>query len=282
MRWYLRDLAKLALDFFQSIGVFLLKLFGVINFPVPPNSDMRKTSSVSIRHYYFTGLTTFYPIATLARYYGMSFDSTTKVLDFGCGVGRQLLHLTRNYPDAKYFACDVASSAIDFIAKNYPKVDAYVNEFTPPLKYPNGEMDLVLSVSTFSHFDVEMQHAWIKELYRVTKPGGLALLTVEGEKAIPLLAHEFTGGTAAMEEQLRRDGIIYKEYWWLKEIKNHRAIAPRFDTALGLGASYGSTIMSPEFIRRNWTVPGFEVLGIAGGVIDMRQDVVVLRRPLDR
>jgi ubiquinone/menaquinone biosynthesis C-methylase UbiE len=125
---------------------------------------------------------------TIARFYGIKFDSTTKILDFGCGVGRQLMPLTDHFPDAQYFALDVDRSHIEFIRKSHPADDADVNGFMPPLKYADGEMDLVYSVSTFSHFELPTQSAWLAELFRVTKPGGLVLPTIEGAWALAKIA----------------------------------------------------------------------------------------------
>jgi hypothetical protein len=85
-----------------------------------------------------------------------------------------------------------------------------------------------------------------------------------------------------IEGILRRDGIFYKEYAWLKELKKRGpALSPKVEMASYFGDSYGNTIMTTDFVRKNWTAAGFEVLGIAEGVIDARQDLVVLRRPIN-
>jgi hypothetical protein len=69
---------------------------------------------------------------------------------------------------------------------------------------------------------------------------------------------------------------------WLKELKKPGpSLTAEVDLASYLGDSYGNMIMTPEFVRRSWKGAGFEVLGIAEGVIGARQDLVVLRRPID-
>ena len=90
MNWYVKELAKLCLNVLQDAEVLLGRSVGIIRFPVPPHSSMRKTGDTTIWHYFKIGVMSFMPIATLARYNGIKFDATTKVLDFGCGVGRQL------------------------------------------------------------------------------------------------------------------------------------------------------------------------------------------------
>jgi SAM-dependent methyltransferase len=276
----LRETLKIVMNSYQDMEVGILRAVGAIDFPVPPNSNMRKTSAKTIKQYVRSSLTTYSPIITMARFYGIPFDSSTKVLDFGCGVGRQLMPLVRHFPDAQYFAVDVDPSSVDFIRKAYPNVKSGINGFMPPLDFPDQAMDLVYSVSTFSHFDLPTQSAWLKELFRITKPGGLVLPTIEGKRALAQLSDATSTADKEIDEKLRADGIFYKEYVWLKKLKSRGpALSAKVDIASFFGDSYGNTIMTPDFIYRNWTSPGFEVLGIAEGVIDARQDLVVLRRP---
>jgi SAM-dependent methyltransferase len=278
----LREFLKLVMNVYQDCKVAILRLIGVIDFPVPPNSNMRKTSARTIRQYLNSSLTTYAPIITMARFYGIKFDSSTKVLDFGCGVGRQLMPLTRHFPEAQYFAVDVDPSSVNFIRKSYPAVHAGVNGFMPPLQFADKEMDLTYSVSTFSHFDLPTQSAWLAELFRITRPGGFVFPTIEGRRALTKVSGKASTRDIEIEEKLRTDGVFYKEYVWLKQLqKRGPALSASVDIASFLGDSYGNTIMTPEFIYRNWTAAGFEVLGISEGVIDARQDLVVLRRPVN-
>ena len=92
IKFLLKTVVKALIDKYQAVKVALLRAMGVIDFPVPPNSRMRGTSSSTIRHYYESGLTTTLPIVTAAYIEGLDLRSPAEVLDFGCGVGRQLLH----------------------------------------------------------------------------------------------------------------------------------------------------------------------------------------------
>src|SRR5579871_1214642 len=143
LKFLLKSAAKSGVDQYQAVKVSLLRAMGVIDFPVPPNSRMRGTSSSTIRHYYESGLTTSLPIITAAYIEGLDLRSSLQVLDFGCGVGRQLLQFKRNYPALKLYACDVNNRSIEFIQKAYPDIESYTSAFMPPLKYPDGRFDLV-------------------------------------------------------------------------------------------------------------------------------------------
>src|ERR1700748_1036812 len=98
IKFLLKTTAKALIDKYEAAKVALLRAVGVVDFPVPPNSRMRGTSSSTIRHYYESGLTTTLPIVTAAYIEGLDLRSSAEVLDFGCGVGRQMLPFKRNYP----------------------------------------------------------------------------------------------------------------------------------------------------------------------------------------
>jgi SAM-dependent methyltransferase len=273
-----RDLAKICLNLVQTLYVACARSVGLIDFPVPLNSSMRKTSSKTVRHYFISGINSYLPIATMGLHRKVALDHPIAVLDFGCGVCRQLLHFTRNYPKARYFACDIDYTLIDFVTKNYPSVKAELTSFQPPLKYASDSMDMVYSVSTFSHFGLDDQKTWLAELHRIVKPGGHCFLTTEGWKAYASLRALFADDGEA-EALLAAKGILYKEYAFLKFDRDRRHLSPKVNRVLGVEGTYGNTVMTPEYIRKNWSGFGFEVIDVVEGVIDNRQDLVVLRKP---
>ena len=187
----IKKLAKIGLNIAQNVQVAIARIFGLVDFPVPANSSMRKTSSKKVRHYYVSGIQSAVPIITSAQREGVRFDKGTRVLDFGCGVGRQLLHFTRNLPEPDYYGCDIDDTSIDFVQKAYPQVDAHTSSFSPPLKYDDAFFDMIYSVSIFSHLNMEDLGTWLAELGRITRPGGYCFLTTEGETDISPLAPIF-------------------------------------------------------------------------------------------
>ena len=58
--------------------------------------------------------------------------------------------------------------------RTFPFVTASVNELAPPLRYEDGQFDLVYAISVFTHLPHDLERAWIDELGRITAPGGLA------------------------------------------------------------------------------------------------------------
>lgn len=273
-----KKLVKRGLDQLQHVEVAVARCLGFIDFPVPPNSSMRKTSSRSIRHYYGSSIRSFLPIAACAIREHLALHENIKILDFGCGVGRGLLYFTRYYPHPKYYACDIDDTSIEFVRRAYPQVNAYSNQFYPPLKYADEFFDLVYSVSIFSHLSIEDHNPWLNELARVTKSGGYCFLTTEGKTALSALASVFKRDTDTLTQELQERGYLYKEYDFLKKSvqdQNTLRIASRL---VGVEGSYGHTVISPQYVRSEWGTDKFHVIDILEGIIDSRQDLVILRR----
>jgi len=105
------------------------------------------------------------------------------ILDFGCGCGRTLTWLTRQFPDVKFHGTDVDTEAIAWCRAHLPLVDWQVNAALPPLERGQGAFDLVYAISVFTHLDADHQDQWLHEFARVLRPGGILLLTVHGEGA---------------------------------------------------------------------------------------------------
>jgi SAM-dependent methyltransferase len=277
MNQRLRELIRLFFNLIQNIEVFFLRLLGIIDFPVPPNSNMRRTSAKTIKHYIYSGITTYLPIATLAQYLGVNFDEKIKILDFGCGGAGQLRMFTKHFPTTHFYACDVDPSSIDFIKRGYPQVNSCVNNFKPPLPFESNQFDLIYSVSTFSHFDAETINVWLLEFSRILKVNGVLLLTIEGEFAIKVVADETTESPELIKLELEKSGIFYKNYDWLGTLqKRGKALTKSVDISTYFGSAYGNTVLSRKFIDENFNNYGLKVMGVSEGIICERQDLVAL------
>lgn len=273
-----KSAAKRAIDVYFSAKTGLLRAFQVIDFPVPPNHNLRTTSSTTIRHYYESGLTTLMPIVTSALTFGARLDEPINVLDFGCGVARQLLHLTRLYPNVHAYGCDVNDDAIAFMQRAYPGVQTYSNSFDPPLSYDNGTFDLVYSVSIFSHLSEKDAQLWLAELRRVAKPDAILCLTFNSFTSLAS-SHRRGYRLQCTAERLQESGF------WFDADESKFELVKAAESVLKFGANmigitriYGEMYYSPERARALFENSGFEVLAIVPGVIDRLQDLAVVRR----
>ncbi len=104
--------------------------------------------------------------------------SDMRILDAGCGYGRNLVHLLRE--GAEIFAVDASTEAIDHVralaaelAPQLPPQNFQVAAIEA-MPFPDAFADVVLCNSVL-HFARDEQHflAMVSELWRVLRPGGL-------------------------------------------------------------------------------------------------------------
>jgi len=174
----IKDAAKSALHFLPDL--LSTAYYRAQGFRIPPRSLRTTAGSPGVRRFIEAGRNCAAPLLGALESAGSSLEDSDAVLDFGCGCGRVFQHLYRRCPGALR-GCDVNRPAIEWMRGNFPEAEFEVNDFTPPLPYAAGRFDLVFSVSVFTHIDEEQQFAWLDELSRALRPGGLALLTVTGQ-----------------------------------------------------------------------------------------------------
>jgi SAM-dependent methyltransferase len=75
------------------------------------------------------------------------------------------------------------------------------NELSPPLDYESGSFDLCYAVSVFTHLTEAMQDAWLSELKRVIRPGGILLVTLSGEG-------DLVRTTPAEQDRFRKGEVV--------------------------------------------------------------------------
>jgi SAM-dependent methyltransferase len=147
-------------------------------------------------------------------------QSYHRVLDVGCGIGKQAVPLTR-YLDStgSYEGFDIVDHGIRWcqreITSRFPNfrfrhVDVFNKHYNPQGKvlpshwtfpYADAEFDFVCLISVFTHMLSEAVLNYISEISRVLKPGGKAFISffllndvsrrliAEGKSTIPL-THE--------------------------------------------------------------------------------------------
>jgi SAM-dependent methyltransferase len=94
------------------------------------------------------------------------------LLELGCGEGRGVSELA---PLANsYRAIDKIKSVVDQLSDTYPQYEFISGKF-PPFPYETNSFDVIVSFQVIEH--VGEDEEFVKEIHRVLKPGGVALLT---------------------------------------------------------------------------------------------------------
>ena len=195
----------------------------------------------------------------LAQVHGRALTDMGAVLDWGCGCGRVSRYL-KKLGCRNLHGVDVDEANVAWCVGNLPEVAVQLSELQPPLPFPDAHFDLIIGISIFTHLREPTQFAWLEELARVLKPGGLAIVTVMSEGQIALQA-----GTAADIENVRSKGFVVTD--------------DNDQLRLGEDAEnyYVNVYHSKAYLYENWN----KYLNIVEIVPFMgtHQDAVVLRRP---
>lgn len=93
-----------------------------------------------------------------------------KVLDVGCGTGAWVLEMAADYPRSTFVGIDVADT---FPTSNVPaNCKFFKANVLKTLPFDEGEFDYVFQRFLFPAFTPEDWAIAVKEIVRVTKPGG--------------------------------------------------------------------------------------------------------------
>ena len=105
-----------------------------------------------------------------------------KVLDWGCGPARILRHLPELMDDnCTFYGTDYNSKSIEWCSENLPNIQFNNNKLSADLPYENDYFDIIYGLSIFTHLSAKMHTNWFNELYRILKPGGIMLITTQGD-----------------------------------------------------------------------------------------------------
>jgi SAM-dependent methyltransferase len=199
---------------------------------------------------------------------GRSLEDFDRLLDFGCGCGRFLRHFGAIADQVEINGTDIDAKMIEWLRANVPYGSYDVAPHEPPLPYPDHHFDLVINHSVFSHLDERMQDLWLGELRRITRPGGLLLLTVEGQSSWNRTAAACEVGGEDPER-------------WRTELESRGILFISDDLFVGSSHPdfYHSAIHAPWYVLEHWT----QFFDVAAFIPDgsLSQDLIVLRRWAD-
>lgn len=157
--------------------------------PLPPADLIFVVAGTSnVEWFLHSGKLAFDAIKDILEKNRIPLDSLGKVLDFGSGCGRVVRHWRGQ--TAQVFGTDYNADLVKWCAANLPAANFALNRLSPPLEYEDDTFDLVYALSVFTHLSEDLQLAWLAELRRIIRPGGLLFLTLHGRYYLDRVLNE--------------------------------------------------------------------------------------------
>jgi SAM-dependent methyltransferase len=185
-----------------------------------------------------------------------------RILDFGCGCGRVLRYMGEIAGAATFHATDIDREAIAWCEANFGgevrrgRFSFIVNQDHPPSPFDSDYFDLVYGISVFTHLPEGLQLEWLAELRRITRPGGIVVLSTQGGALIR--RHLSPEDDRRFDEK----GFHYFPY----------------GSTEGLPEYYQAAWHDRAYIDRVWS-EFFDIIGHTPGGIAGHQDLILCRKP---
>lgn len=214
---------------------------------LPPDYLMYESFQLDYHRYYVNGKKTAEWLVGLVQKH-QSLNGAS-VLDWGCGPARVIRHLPGLIESGTFYGSDYNRQSIAWCSANFTDIYFHSNDLMPGLVYEKEWFELIYAISIFTHLSMEAHEAWLKELVRVLKPGGILFLTLHGDS--------FAGKLTPQEKQLYdSDQLVIRG----QVSEGHRTF----------------TAFHPERWVRIWTLSLTVLEHIRGG--EGEQDVWILRK----
>jgi SAM-dependent methyltransferase len=113
-----------------------------------------------------------YKIAELARFLGSLKAQGARIFDFGSGIGNSIPFFRQYFPEASLTCADPSERSLDLSRRRFPGAEAYTILEGREIPHSAGAFDVAFSACVFHHISHSEHAYWLKELLRVTRPGG--------------------------------------------------------------------------------------------------------------
>ncbi len=230
-------------------------------FPFPPAANMaRVIGDTSVARFAMGGATIFNNVASTLREMGLGWGDFPQILDWGCGAGRLTRYLIGETP-CSVTGVDIDDDNIAWCRQTYTGNTFHTVPLRPPTELPSGRFDLVFGLSVLTHLQEADQFVWLQELHRVTRPGALLFLSVQGPTQFA-----YNRFPPHIYRKLQVEGFI--------DMARDAAL----DNVLADKAYYRSSMHSRPYIVERWGAY-FDVLAIVDAIAGLQDFVVLRRRP---
>lgn len=208
---------------------------------------------------------------------GVDLGASSRVLDFGAGWGRFMRFFYQIVPWDRLWGLDPWHLAVQTCRSTGVYGQFVKTDLLPPTMLCSESFDLAFAYSVFSHLSPQAGVEWIKELARLVKPGGLAILTTQGRSFI-----EYCAGLNQDSIESEWQKALARSFpdpeQVLRDYDSGRMVyAPNGGGEALPGSIYGDAIVPRLHIEEHWT-EDFELVSFVDDRAVLAQAYVVLRR----
>ncbi len=236
------------------------------NFPLPSDDYREGYHVASDASYWLNGLECYLKTLNTIERYGLEIRH---MLDFGCASGRVTRHFRCQMDDVQVWAADINPKHIDWLSTHMPRnPKAMAVTETPGIAIADNSLDFISAYSVFTHID-ETEVAWLAEMQRILRPGGLAYFTVHNEDTWQAMS-DLGPANRLVASMLRREGFT------LERLQQPMAVGKTAYYFADEGAYRAQVFHSNCYLRDVWS-QFFKIHEIMP-CEQQRQSVVVLTK----
>src|ERR1700733_6236875 len=98
---------------------------------------------------------------------------TESILDFGSGIGNSTPFFRRYFPDARLTGADISQRSLEVAEARFPGMSTGLRIEDQRIPAQDNSFAMTFSACVFHHIPHEEHVDWLRELRRVTRPGGM-------------------------------------------------------------------------------------------------------------
>ena len=232
-------------------------------YPLPSTLDREGYYGPHHFSYWASGLRDMHSLLQCVARHGLEVNT---YLDIGCASGRVVRHFAINSNTKRVIGCDINRRHIEWILAYLPgNIEVFQNTSIPSLPLEDSCVDLISAFSVFTHIE-SFELAWMMEIKRILRPGGIAWVTFLSEQ---------------LWVEMNESSALYER--WCKHpefVARRREINSKFDKMVFRQRAYRSyssiVFYHTDFLRNRW--------GRILNVLEIRccvpkQDVIILQKP---
>lgn len=184
------------------------------------------TIEQAVKYYFYDGANSAKKLSNLLfSQLGLKRSADTSLLEFASGYGCVTRHLIKDLAPINLVSSDIHKAACTFIESAFGGKAILSATKPEELGVESNSFDVVFALSFFTHMPDRTWGHWLKSLFDKVKPGGYLIFTTHG-----MIAWEMNGKPAMSE-----NGIWFAPSSEQKDLNV---------------ADYGSTIVTPEYVKR--------------------------------